>query len=159
MVPGGSGRRGAPKQAERHCAYTAFVVDRQASYSRGFIDQSPANHGAIGIDRAERRNPFYSNPDERKLRAENGAVLGDAQECIERTQRIAECGVSTILFTRTPPNALRHLPTRSCLHSPMQRVQSETKATAILASGRVRCPKILTLFNGGYRPELSGTMR
>ena len=54
------------------------------------------------------RNPFYSNPDERKLRAENGAVLGDAQECIERTQRIAECGVSTILFTRTPPNALRH---------------------------------------------------
>ena len=46
---------------------------------------------------AQRPKPFYSNPDERKLRAENGAVLGDAQECIERTQRIAECGVSTIL--------------------------------------------------------------
>ena len=54
------------------------------------------------------RNPFYSNPDERRLRAENGAVLGDAQECIERIERIAECGVSTILFTRTPPLTLRH---------------------------------------------------
>ncbi|MFT5390378.1 MAG: alkanesulfonate monooxygenase SsuD [Gammaproteobacteria bacterium] len=51
-------------------------------------------------------NPFYSVPEERRSRAENGAILGPPSECIKRLERLRDIGIHQVLFTRTSPDAL-----------------------------------------------------
>jgi alkanesulfonate monooxygenase SsuD/methylene tetrahydromethanopterin reductase-like flavin-dependent oxidoreductase (luciferase family) len=52
-------------------------------------------------------NPFYSDPDGRRARTESGAILGCADECINRLNRLRDIGVAQVLFTRTDIPALR----------------------------------------------------
>ena len=52
-------------------------------------------------------NPFYSNPRTRRERTEDGAILGDAAECIDRLAAFRELGIHQVLFTRTTPQSLR----------------------------------------------------
>jgi alkanesulfonate monooxygenase SsuD/methylene tetrahydromethanopterin reductase-like flavin-dependent oxidoreductase (luciferase family) len=52
-------------------------------------------------------NPFFSDPSRRREIAEDGAIVGEPDECIERLRQFAAIGIHSVLFTRTTPQSLR----------------------------------------------------
>lgn len=85
-----------------------LLLAETAKERSALLESHLATLGALSDSTSSaKNNPFYSDPQTRCERTEDGAILGEATECVERLQAIRELGIHQVLFTRTTPAALR----------------------------------------------------
>lgn len=84
-----------------------LLLARDAREREALLESHLGTLGFLAGSATSNDNPFYSDPALRRERTEEGAIIGNANECIDRLKRLSSIGIQQILFTRTSPTTLR----------------------------------------------------